>query len=79
VASNKALLASVTKEMSKPRTTKSAQLETDRQIKARRVHILMRCKPQFSSEIDGTLNRIERLRQIRMGQPLSPQVDVKIT
>jgi hypothetical protein len=33
IASNKVLLASVTKEMAQPRVTQSAQIETEKQIK----------------------------------------------
>jgi hypothetical protein len=35
IASNKALLARVTKEMMQPRITQSAQAKTDKQIKPR--------------------------------------------
>ena len=35
IASNKVLLANVTKEMAKPRMTESAQIKTDRRIKPR--------------------------------------------
>jgi hypothetical protein len=33
----------------------------------------------LSREIDRTLNRLERLQRIRRGQPLPPQVDVKVS
>jgi hypothetical protein len=33
----------------------------------------------LSREIDRTLNRLERLQRIRKGQPLQPQVGVKIS
>ena len=33
----------------------------------------------LSREIDRTLNRLERLQRIRKGQPLPPQVGVKIS
>ena len=32
----------------------------------------------LSREIDRILNRLERLQRMRRGQPLSPQIDVKI-
>ena len=35
IASNKVLLASVTKEMAQPRMTQSAQIKTEKQIKPR--------------------------------------------
>jgi hypothetical protein len=40
---------------------------------------IIRCEAHLSREIDRTLNRIERLQRIRKGQPLPPQVDVKIS
>ena len=35
IASNKVLLASITKEMAQPRMTQSAQIKVDKQIKPR--------------------------------------------
>jgi hypothetical protein len=40
---------------------------------------LLRYETHFSREIDRTLNRLERLQRIRKGQPLPPQVDVRIS
>ena len=41
--------------------------------------LLVRHEAHFSREIDRILNRLERLQRIRRGQPLPPQVDVKIS
>ena len=41
--------------------------------------LLIRYEAHFSREIDRILNRLERLQRIRKGQPLPPQVDVKIS
>jgi hypothetical protein len=40
---------------------------------------LLRYETHVSREIDRILNRLERLQRIRKGQPLPPQVDVKIS
>jgi hypothetical protein len=40
---------------------------------------LLRCQSHVSREIERTLGRLERLQRIRKGQPLPPQVDVKIS
>jgi hypothetical protein len=40
---------------------------------------LMRYETHLSREIDRILNRLERLQRMRKGQPLPPQVDVKIS
>jgi hypothetical protein len=40
---------------------------------------LLRYETHLSREIDRILNRLERLQRIRKGQPLPPQVDVKIS
>jgi hypothetical protein len=40
---------------------------------------LMHYEAHLSREIDKALNRLERLQRIRKGQPLPPQVDVKIS
>jgi hypothetical protein len=40
---------------------------------------LVRYEAHLSREIDRILNRLERLQRIRKGQPLPPQLDVKIS
>ena len=40
---------------------------------------LLRYEVHVNREIDRTLNRLERLQRIRKGQPLPPQLDVKIS
>jgi hypothetical protein len=40
---------------------------------------LLRCHTHFSRENDRILNRLEWLQRIRKGQPLPPQLDVKIS
>jgi hypothetical protein len=40
---------------------------------------LIRYEAHLSREIDRILNRLERLQRIRKGQPLPPQLDVKIS
>jgi hypothetical protein len=40
---------------------------------------LLRYEAHLSREIDRILNRLERLQRIRKGQPLPPQLDVKIS
>ena len=40
---------------------------------------LLRYETHLSREIDRILNRLERLQRMRKGQPLPPQVDVKIS
>ena len=40
---------------------------------------LIRYEANLSPEIDRTVNRLERLQRIRKGQPLPPQLDVKIS
>jgi hypothetical protein len=41
--------------------------------------LLMRYETHISREIDRILNRLERLQRMRKGQPLPPQLDVKIS
>jgi hypothetical protein len=43
------------------------------------MELLMRYETHFSREIDRILNQIERLQRMRKGQPLPPQLDVKIS
>jgi hypothetical protein len=40
---------------------------------------LLRYETHLSREIDRVLNRLERLQRMRAGQPLPPQLDVKIS
>jgi len=40
---------------------------------------LMRNETHLSREIDRVVNRLVRLQGIRKGQPLPPQLDVKIS
>jgi hypothetical protein len=40
---------------------------------------LLRYEAHLSREFDRTLNQLERLQRMRKGQPLPPQVDVKIS
>ena len=40
---------------------------------------LLRYETHLSREIDRILNRLERLQRMRKGQPLPPQLDVKIS
>jgi hypothetical protein len=40
---------------------------------------LIRYEAHLSREIDRTLNRLERLQRMRKGQPLPPQLEVKIS
>jgi hypothetical protein len=40
---------------------------------------LMRYETHVSREIDRILNRLERWQRIGKGQPLPPQLDVKIS
>jgi hypothetical protein len=40
---------------------------------------LLRYETQLSREIDRTVNQLERLQGMRKGQPLPPQLDVKIS
>ena len=40
---------------------------------------ILRNETHLSREIDRTLNRLERLQRIRQGQPLPPQLGVKIS
>jgi hypothetical protein len=41
--------------------------------------LLMRYETHLSREIDRILNRLERLQRMRKGQPLPPQLEVKIS
>jgi hypothetical protein len=43
------------------------------------MELLMRLETPFSREIDRILNRLGRLQRMRNGQPLPPQLDVKIS
>jgi hypothetical protein len=40
---------------------------------------LMRNETHLSREIDRVVNRLGRLQRMHKGQPLSPQLDVKIS
>jgi hypothetical protein len=40
---------------------------------------LVRNETRFSREIDRVANRLERLQRMHKGQPLPPQLDVKIS
>ena len=43
------------------------------------MELLMRYETHFSREIDKILNQLERLQRMRKGQPLPPQLEVKIS
>jgi hypothetical protein len=43
------------------------------------VHVIWGYEAHFSRVIERTFNLLERLQRMRKGQPLPPQLDVKIS